>query len=162
MDRQGEQDHERTQVTYRMLPALIGLLYSLCSYAAVDMQDPRARESAAASAPIPSSEMAGRTETGLAAVYSNRLHGRRTASGERYDRNALTAAHQTLPFGTRVKVTHNKNHKSVILRINDRGPTQAGRILDISPRAAKALGMRPTAMAEVTAEVTTPAARRKK
>ena len=105
--------------------------------------------------------MAGSTETGLAAVYSNRLHGRKTASGERYDRNALTAAHKTLPYGTRVKVTNNKNHKSVVLRINDRGPTQAGRILDISPRAAKALGMRPTAMAEVTAEVATPAAHRK-
>jgi rare lipoprotein A len=87
-------------------------------------------------------------------VYNDRLHGRRTASGQRYDRNALTAAHKTLPFGTRVRVTNKKNDKSVILRINDRGPTQAGRILDISPRAAKALGMRRTAMAEVTAEVT--------
>jgi rare lipoprotein A len=118
--------------------------------------------SAAIGAPIRSSETADRAETGLAAVYSNRLHGRKTASGERYDRNALTAAHKTLPYGTRVKVTHNKKHKSVVLRINDRGPTQAGRILDISPRAAKALGMRPTAMAEVTAEMVTPAARRKK
>ena len=95
-------------------------------------------------------------------MYSNRLHGRKTARGEHYDRNALTAAHKTLPYGTRVKVTNNRNHKSVILRINDRGPTQAGRILDISPRAAKSLGMRPTSMAQVTAEVTTPAARGKK
>jgi hypothetical protein len=88
--------------------------------------------SAAIGAPIRSSETADRAETGLAAVYSNRLHGRKTASGERYDRNALTAAHKTLPYGTRVKVTHNKKHKSVVLRINDRGPTQAGRILDLT------------------------------
>ena len=150
------------RLTWCTLLALMGLLYSLGIYAAVDAQDSSARESATTSAPTRSSEMTDKTETGLAAVYSNRLHGRKTASGERYDRNALTAAHQTLPFGTRVKVTHNKNKKSVILRINDRGPTQAGRILDISPRAAKALGMRPTAMAQVTAEVTTPAAPRKK
>ena len=150
------------RLTCRTLLASIGLLCSLGVYAAVDVQDTPARESAASSAPTRSSEMAGSTETGLAAVYSNRLHGRKTASGERYDRNALTAAHKTLPYGTRVKVTNNKNHKSVVLRIYDRGPTQAGRILDISPRAAKALGMRPTAMAEVTAEVATPAAHRKK
>ncbi len=93
------------------------------------------------------------TETGLAAVYSDRLNGHKTASGARYDRNLLTAAHKTLPFGTRVKVTNNRNHKSVTVTINDRGPAQAGRILDLSPRAAKALGIRQSSMAEVTAEV---------
>ena len=151
-----------SRLTCPTLLALIGLLCSPGIHAAVDAQTPPAGESAATGTPTRSSDMAGTTETGLAAVYSNRLHGRKTASGQRYDRNALTAAHKTLPYGTRVKVTNNKNHKSVVLRINDRGPTQAGRILDISPRAAKALGMRPTAMAEVTAEVVTPAARRKK
>jgi len=92
-------------------------------------------------------------ETGLAAVYSDRLHGRKTASGERYDRSRLTAAHKTLPFGTQVKVTHAKNQKSVTVRINDRGPMQAGRILDLSPAAAKAIGIGPKAMGDVTAEV---------
>lgn len=88
-------------------------------------------------------------ETGLAAVYSDKLAGHRTASGKRYNPHQLTAAHRTLPFGTRVLVTNVKNGKSVELRITDRGPKQANRILDISPRAAHALGIRKTAMAEV-------------
>ncbi len=147
---------------YELL-AVIGLLCGPNAYAAVYAQNsPAASDAATASASVGSTSESDKTETGLAAVYSDRLHGRKTASGERYDRNALTAAHKTLPFGTRVKVTNNKNHKTVTLRINDRGPTQAGRILDISPRAARALGMRPTAMAEVTAEVTTEAPKRKK
>ena len=92
-------------------------------------------------------------ETGLAAVYSDKLNGRKTASGERYDRNALTAAHKTLPFGTRVKVTNSKNQKTVTVRINDRGPVQAGRILDLSPAAAKVLGIGAKGMGDVSAEV---------
>jgi rare lipoprotein A len=104
-------------------------------------------------APVTPPAAASGTETGLAAVYGDRLNGHKTASGARYDRNRLTAAHKTLPFGTKVKVTNNRNHKSVTVIINDRGPTQAGRILDLSPRAARALGIRPTAMAEVTMEV---------
>ena len=94
----------------------------------------------------------GETQTGLAAVYSNRLNGHRTASGERYNKNALTAAHQTLPFGTKVKVTRVKNGKSVVVRINDRGPTQAGRIVDLSQHAAQSLGMHKS-LAEVKLEV---------
>ncbi len=105
----------------------------------------------AEAAPAAASATAG--ETGLAAVYNHKLNGHKTASGERYDANKLTAAHKTLPFGTKVKVTNGKNHKSVIVRINDRGPTQQGRILDVSTAAAKQLGMRPTAMVEVSTEV---------
>ena len=96
---------------------------------------------------------AGGPETGLAAVYSDRLHGRKTANGERYDRGRLTAAHKTLPFGTLVKVVNTNNRKTVTVRINDRGPIQAGRILDLSPASAKAIGIGPKGMAEVTAEV---------
>jgi rare lipoprotein A len=81
------------------------------------------------------------TESGLAAVYNDKLHGHRTACGDRYDRNALTTAHKTLPCNTLVKITNQKNKRSVTLRVNDRGPVQAGRIVDISPRAAKAMGM---------------------
>lgn len=91
-------------------------------------------------------------ETGLAAVYTNRLRGHRTASGARYDPTKLTAAHKTLPFGSRVKVTNSRNGKSVVVRINDRGPKQADRILDISPRAARAIGIGSHSMAKVTAE----------
>lgn len=115
----------------------------------------------AASAPAATAPAAtSGAETGLAAVYTDRLNGHKTANGERYDRNQLTAAHKTLPFGTQVKVTNPKNHRSVIVRINDRGPMQAGRILDISPAAARALGIRPTAMAEVSAVVVGQAAKR--
>ena len=88
-------------------------------------------------------------ETGLAAVYSDKLAGHVTASGKKYDPNKLTAAHKTLPFGTHVRVTNTKNGKSVVLRITDRGPRQANRILDITPRAAHSLGIRKTAMGEV-------------
>jgi rare lipoprotein A len=107
---------------------------------------------APAPAPVPAAATSG-VETGLAAVYSDKLNGRKTASGETYDRNKLTTAHKTLPFGTKVKVTNVKNDKSVVLRVNDRGPTQAGRVVDISPAAAKALGISSKGMAEVRVEV---------
>ncbi len=138
----------------------ISIVAFVCSplvYAADVAQSPPPAVSTAgpaAAAPAASTPAASATaETGLAAVYSDRLNGNKTASGERYDRDKLTAAHKTLPFGTQVKVTNTKNKKTVMVRINDRGPTQAGRILDISPRAAKELGISPMGMAEVTAEV---------
>ena len=92
-------------------------------------------------------------EVGMASWYGAPHHGRRTASGEVFDMHQLTAAHKTLPFGTMVKVTNVKNQKVVTVRINDRGPTQAGRILDLSTAAAQKLGIKPTAMAEVSTEV---------
>jgi rare lipoprotein A len=81
-------------------------------------------------------------EAGLASVYSEDLNGKSTASGERYDSNALTAAHRTLPLGSEVKVTRVDNGKSVRVRINDRGPQVRDRIIDLSRGAAVALGMR--------------------
>lgn len=92
-------------------------------------------------------------ETGLAAVYSEVLNGRRTASGQVYDQTQLTAAHKTLPFGTVVRVTNVNNNRSVTLRVNDRGPRQAERVLDISPAAAVQLGFSRFVMREVTVEV---------
>jgi rare lipoprotein A len=79
------------------------------------------------------------------------MQGRKTASGEPYDRALLTAAHKTLPFGTRVKVTH--KHKTVTVRINDRGPFTPGRIVDLSPAAARALGIDPRGIGAVKVEV---------
>jgi len=117
---------------------------------------------AADPATAPTAAAADAVETGLAAVYSDKLHGRPTASGQRYDRNRLTAAHKTLPFGTLVKVTNPKNDKSVTVRINDRGPVQAGRILDLSPAAARSLGMGPKSLAEVNAQVVGTAPQRAK
>lgn len=84
---------------------------------------------------------AGGSETGKASYYGDRHHGQRTASGERFDQNALTAAHRTLPFGTRVRVTNLNNERSVVLRINDRGPFVRGRVIDVSRAAAVRLDM---------------------
>ena len=95
----------------------------------------------------------GATETGLAAVYSDALDGHVTTSGQIYDKAKLTAAHKTLPYGTQIKVTNPKNNKSIVLRVNDRGPVQAGRILDISPAAAARLGFSSQVMRDVTLEV---------
>jgi rare lipoprotein A len=95
----------------------------------------------------------GETQTGQAAVYSKRLNGHKTASGQHYHADKLSASHPTLPFGTEVKVTNLKNNKTVTVRINDRGPTQPGRIVDLSSHAAHLLGIRPGATAEVKIEV---------
>lgn len=152
---------KKVRLPSHVILALTGSLCSAIPCAAIAAEKAPATQAAAADPASRSGAVSDRRETGLAAVYSDKLHGKKTASGERYDRNALTAAHKTLPFGTQVKVTNDKNKKSVTLRINDRGPTQAGRILDISPRAAKALGIKPTAMAEVTAEVVSDPAPRK-
>jgi rare lipoprotein A len=78
--------------------------------------------------------------TGKASWYGKRYHGRTTASGARFDMNAMTAAHRTLPFGTRVRVTNLANRRSVVLTINDRGPYAGRRIIDVSRRAAERLG----------------------
>jgi rare lipoprotein A len=82
------------------------------------------------------------TQRGKASYYSNSFNGRRTASGEKFRNSKLTAAHKTLPFGTKVKVTNLRNGKSVKVRINDRGPFVAGRIIDLSRKAARKIGMK--------------------
>lgn len=95
----------------------------------------------------------GRTETTMVASwYGPKYHGRQTASGEVFDMNRLTAAHKTLPFGTRLKVTHVGNHRSVIVKVNDRGPFISGRDLDLSYGAAKKLGMVEQGVARVKIE----------
>nr|WP_321910998.1 septal ring lytic transglycosylase RlpA family protein [Paraburkholderia sp. J11-2] len=80
-------------------------------------------------------------QSGEASWYASKFQGRRTASGERYNGGALTAAHRTLPLGTWVRVTSLATGRSVVVRINDRGPFIAGRIIDLSWAAAKALGL---------------------
>ena len=80
-------------------------------------------------------------ETGVASWYGPKFHGKLTASGEVFNQEKFTAAHQTLPWGSRVKVTNLANGKSVDVRINDRGPFGKGRIIDLSRAAARALGM---------------------
>jgi len=78
-------------------------------------------------------------QSGTASVYSTES-GSRTASGQKLDRQALTAAHSTLPFGTKVTVTNKRNGRSVVVTINDRGPFVRGRVIDVSPAAARVLG----------------------
>lgn len=109
----------------------------------------------AAAAPAPAVAAAAGSDAmeGLAAYYSNRLAGRKTASGQVFRQSQLTAAHPTLPFGTKVKVTHAQNGRSVVVVINDRGPTQPGRVIDLSRAAAGKLGMLRAGLAPVKLEV---------
>lgn len=93
------------------------------------------------------------TEAGIASYYADAYHGRPTASGERFDMHQLTAAHPRLKFGTRVRVTNTANHRSVLVRINDRGPFVAGRVIDVSRAAAEELQMIRSGLAAVTLEV---------
>lgn len=79
--------------------------------------------------------------SGQASYYANKFHGRKTASGEVYDKNKLTAAHKTLAFGTKVEVKNLKNSKSVIVKINDRMPNSSSRIIDLSRAAAQKIDM---------------------
>jgi rare lipoprotein A len=91
--------------------------------------------------------MTASAQEGIASVYS----GERTANGEYAHASALTAAHRTLPFGTRVRVTNHQTGRSVVVRINDRGPFVSGRIIDLTPAGARALGM--DGLAHVTVDV---------
>jgi len=92
-------------------------------------------------------------QEGVASYYADQFHGRRTANGETFDMHALTAAHQTLPFNTRVRVTNLDNGRSVVVRINDRGPFVKGRIIDLSYGAAKNVGLIGPGTARVRLEV---------
>ncbi len=94
----------------------------------------------------------GYDETGMASWYGPGFHGKKTANGERYNQNALTAAHKLLPLGTVVKVTNLENDKSVVLRVNDRGPFKYDRIIDVSRRAAHKLDMHEQGTAKVRVE----------
>lgn len=95
----------------------------------------------------------GKIYNGSASWYGGRFHGRKTASGERFNMNTLTAAHRTLPFGTKVRVTNRRNGRSVVVRINDRGPYAGGRIIDLSRAAAGAVGMIGSGVAPVTLQI---------
>ncbi len=104
----------------------------------------------AVAAPSPTASADVVQERGGASWYARHFQGRRTANGERYDQNQLTAAHKTLPFGTVVRVRSEVNGQEVDVRINDRGPFVAGRVIDLSQAAAKALGMLQLGVKRVT------------
>jgi len=93
------------------------------------------------------------TLEGVASYYAHDFHGKQTSSGETYDMNALTAAHRNFPFGTKVRVTNLENSKTVIVRVNDRGPFKEERIIDLSMGAAKEIDMILNGTARVRLEV---------
>lgn len=97
-----------------------------------------------------------RLSSGMASWYGPGFHGNRSASGEIYNQNAMTAAHRSLPFGTYVQVTNMDNGRSVVVRINDRGPFIGGRVIDLSAAAARALGVINTGVAPVRLDVLAP------
>jgi rare lipoprotein A len=101
--------------------------------------------------PVPTER--GTVQRGQASWYGERHHGRKTASGERFDMNDLTAAHRTLPMGSQVRVTNQRNGRTVEVRINDRGPYSRGRIIDLSRAAARVIGMIQAGVVPVTVEV---------
>lgn len=105
------------------------------------------------SSPVTSNPSAGRAEYGKASYYAMKFQGAKTASGERFSQSANTAAHRTLPFGTKVRVTNVRNDKSVIVRINDRGPFVKGRVIDLSQTAFKAIGRLEQGLLDVKVEV---------
>jgi rare lipoprotein A len=108
-------------------------------------------------APLSQSTFATAADTGTASYYGKGFHGRRAANGEIFDMNAMTAAHRSLPFGTRLQVTNMKNGRSVVVRIQDRGPYIKGRVLDLSYGAARALDMVESGIVKVSyAEVEAP------
>jgi rare lipoprotein A len=94
--------------------------------------------------------MGGRSFSGMASFYGNES-GHRTASGQRFNQEAMTAAHRSLPFGTRLRVTH--GGRSVVVTVNDRGPFVRGRVLDLSTGAARAIGLTGAGVGRVVAEV---------
>jgi rare lipoprotein A len=103
-----------------------------------------------ANASITPSSGTGRTFSGVASYYGNES-GSRTASGQRFNQNAMTCAHRSLPFGTRLRVTH--GDRSVVVTVNDRGPFVRGRVLDLSTAAARAVGLTGAGVGRVVAEV---------
>ena len=91
--------------------------------------------------------------TGVVSWYGGKFHGRKTATGEMYDKHELTAAHKSLPFGTKVKVTNIRNGKSVVVEINDRGPYAKSRVLDLSQAAFSEIGHTNTGVMQVEYEI---------
>ena len=112
-----------------------------------------ASDAAEASVPGRSASKNDGKQRGNASFYSKHLTGRKTASGERYDPKALTAAHRTLPLGTQVKVVNPKNDRSVVVTVNDRGPVPKNRVIDLSGAAADELDMKKSGVTKVETQV---------
>jgi len=139
---------------FRTLAPLLGLAISGTLLAQTPAATPSTGQPVTSPPPhAPAAVTSGDNMEGLAAVYSDKLQGHKTASGQVFRQSKLTAAHPSLAFGTRVKVTNTKNNKTVEVTINDRGPTQAGRVIDMSSAAASKIGLSRKAMVPVKLEV---------
>ena len=121
------------------------------SYETASRAEPRERNTAAANFSR-TAYSGGSAHSGMASYYGSES-GSQTASGARFNPSAMTAAHRTLPFGTKVRVTNKRNGRSVVVTINDRGPFIRGRIIDLSSGAAGVIGMRSSGVAPVSVEV---------
>ncbi len=119
----------------------------------IDLQDNFELGSPQQIIPLRNQPLIASSFSGKASWYGPGFHGRLTANGERYNQNAMTAAHKYLKFGTRVKVTNLHNGRSVVVRINDRGPFVKGRVIDLSAAAARTLNMMHSGVAPVTVTV---------
>jgi rare lipoprotein A len=104
-------------------------------------------------------ERGGYSQTGTASWYGGAFHGRRTASGERFDKREMTVAHRTLPMGSRIEITNLKNGRTVVARVNDRGPFTKGRLVDVSKACAEALGFVDAGATKVRVRVLGPSRR---
>lgn len=118
----------------------LALLAAACAHGPARSPDPGGAPAPAVRRGADPAERAG-TQVGLASYYSRRHHGRRTASGARFDMHAMTCAHRTAPFGTRLRVTNLESGRSVVVTVTDRGPFKRGRVVDVSHAAARRLGM---------------------
>ena len=134
------------------LAAVAALLLMLSACAGDPARQSAGRASDVAAQPVAMTNGTNGTQVGVASWYGGKFHGRTTASGEPYDMHAMTAAHPNLPFGTKVRVTNLENGRSVVLRINDRGPYAKRRIIDVSRHAADHLGFRKAGVAKVRVE----------
>jgi peptidoglycan lytic transglycosylase len=122
------------------------------SYRTASRSEGRTRNPEAASFSKSAYSGGGSSNSGMASYYGSES-GSRTASGAHFNPSAMTAAHRTLPFGTKVRVTNKRNGRSVVVTINDRGPFIRGRIIDLSSGAAGVIGMRSSGVAPVSVEV---------
>ena len=158
-----QQMPNRTRLEMLLLLFVAGITFSACSsavrFSSAGMSVPRSvasdsRMGNKVSTPKENSSFEATDELfrGMASYYGNEFQGRKTANGERYDKNELSGAHRTLPFGTMVRVRNTTNDRSVVIRINDRGPWKESRVLDVSFAAAQELDMTRsgTASVEVT------------
>ena len=135
----------RRSAGWPILALMSGAVLAGCA-ATPPLPDPPAEPPPVAAPPSP------RVQRGIASWYGPGFHGRRTANGERFNQNAMTAAHRSLPIGTMVTVRNLENGRTVRVRINDRGPYIRGRVIDLSRAAARALGIIEDGVARVALE----------